>query len=391
MRSIFSVFVITSLILFTACKTKEEAAEEEKNAQLAAKQEAALNDKRTALRTALCNKFLDNPAKASSKVCTHFKDSFQIGSVDTTLLPEASGIQSSRIYPGVFYHHNDSGNTPSFVITDNKGSILKKVAILGWTATDIEDISTGPCKVAGQPSSCIFLADTGDNLRERTELSIAVIPEYDTFSDNVAPMQILKVNLGTTKRDIEAFAVHPVSGDMFFVSKAFNNKQKNYQTPALMTIKRAGWEGRPNASLYLVGNIKLPEMYVATLCQDPNFDPLKYDKIDLNSFSPTNNTASNPVGKAMVTGMDIAPDGKTFAVITYSRIVLFGFDLSKDAFDGAPEKLRFGEDYFPIDTPKMKELHQAESITFTADGKSLVYGSEADPNNSSPLYQLDCE
>ena len=70
-------------------------------------------------------------------------------------LREASGLSLSRTQPGVVWAHNDSGDAPVLYAIDLKGKLLAKVGVMNATATDWEDISSGPCPSGigtGRPS-----------------------------------------------------------------------------------------------------------------------------------------------------------------------------------------------------------------------------------------------
>jgi len=60
--------------------------------------------------------------------------------LDTTRLPELSGLVESRIRPGVFWGHGDSGNAPRLVAFDLTGRIVAEVNVAAVNA-DWEDIT----------------------------------------------------------------------------------------------------------------------------------------------------------------------------------------------------------------------------------------------------------
>ena len=75
--------------------------------------------------------------------------------------------------------------------------------------------------------------------------------------------------------------------------------------------------------------------------------------------------------------MDISPNGKIIAVLTYKRPYLFYRQENESwprVFDRTP---------IPLDMPRMR---QAEAMCFSKDGMSLVVTSEKLP---APLYRLD--
>ena len=64
--------------------------------------------------------------------------------------------------------HNDSGNEPKIYFLTKKGKIVHTCTINNTTNTDWEDISI-------DPNGTIYIADVGNNLNNRTNLSIVKI------------------------------------------------------------------------------------------------------------------------------------------------------------------------------------------------------------------------
>src|SRR5579871_523899 len=64
--------------------------------------------------------------------------------INTTLIPEASGLVASPDNPGVFWTENDSGNPNSIFALDSTGALLGTYFLDGAVNTDWEEISVGP-------------------------------------------------------------------------------------------------------------------------------------------------------------------------------------------------------------------------------------------------------
>ena len=92
-------------------------------------------------------------------------------------LDESSGIVVSRIQPGVFWSHNDSGDRPNLHAIDRSGRLLATIRIGNATAVDWEDMSSGPCPRRIPSSHCLYIADTGNNSRARTAFTVYVVAE----------------------------------------------------------------------------------------------------------------------------------------------------------------------------------------------------------------------
>jgi hypothetical protein len=87
-------------------------------------------------------------------------------------LPESSGLAVSRRHAGVLWSHNDSGNAEVLFALDTTGHVRGRIRV-PVRMRDWEDISAGRC--AAGP--CLYLADIGDNSRERRRVQIHRLPE----------------------------------------------------------------------------------------------------------------------------------------------------------------------------------------------------------------------
>lgn len=77
-----------------------------------------------------------------------------VARLDTARLPELSGMVESRICPGVFWGHGDSGNAPRLVAFDLDGRIVAEVDVAAVNA-DWEDITA-------DDSGHLFVGDIGN-------------------------------------------------------------------------------------------------------------------------------------------------------------------------------------------------------------------------------------
>ncbi len=154
---------------------------------------------------------------------------------------ETSGVAASRTHDGVFWTHNDSGDSARFFAIptanapeggDNSEAEPVQWSIPDATSIDWEDIALGPGPDSEQlnPGSTdhLHLADIGDNNRERETVQIHRVPEPDqpTGSGNVPPGGGVAQGLNTfhlkypdQPHDAESFIVDPLTGDWFVVTK----------------------------------------------------------------------------------------------------------------------------------------------------------------------------
>ena len=219
-------------------------------------------------------------------------------------LVESSGVAVSRAYPGVLWTHNDSGDGPYLYATDLRGTDRGALLVPGAQAIDWEDIALGPCPIRFvlQPRpalvarSCIYLADTGDNLEFRPYATIYAVPEPspperagDTLGTTRAPA-ILRVRYPDGRHDVEAAYVSPRDTALFLVSKG----AMHGSAIRVYRVDRSAWT--PNDTAFNV--------IVATLVQTLDIRP-------------------SPEAGRVVTAGAIRQDGRLVALRTYAEIYLF--------------------------------------------------------------------
>lgn len=122
-------------------------------------------------------------------------------------IAESSGVAASRIYPGVFWTHNDSGWDPVVFAIDSTGAILASVRVAGATNRDWEDIELASCAPGGD-DHCLFIGDIGDNDERHPSIAVYRIPEPNPWTDTVsAPATTFRAAYADGPRDAEALFV----------------------------------------------------------------------------------------------------------------------------------------------------------------------------------------
>ena len=151
-------------------------------------------------------------------------------------LKETSGVTVSLSQPDVFWTHNDDGSV--LTAMNSVGEIISRIRIRP-SLTDWEDIATSSC--AGG-KSCLYLADTGDNLERRSagDISIRRLEEPDLDSPNFRvtlnqqipefDTDVFPVRLPDGPRDIEALLVLP-GEDIYVSTKGRNGPVAIYRYP----------------------------------------------------------------------------------------------------------------------------------------------------------------
>ncbi|HEA68210.1 MAG TPA: hypothetical protein ENI07_15530 [Desulfobacterales bacterium] len=253
--------------------------------------------------------------------------------IDFDQIIESSGLVKSRKYPGVYWTHNDSGNSARIFAITKIGKIIKPkwfkgkykgIEIIKATNIDWEDIATD-----GEDN--LVIGDFGNNWSARQDLRLYVIKEpnpYETLKAGI----LKKINFKypdqteypSKKRVFDAEALFVKNGRYYILTKHRGNKK---------------------TKLYVL------------------------DTIDYSRVNELKLIGAFNVGGA-VTGANLSDDGRRLAVLTYNSVWLFETDKDTD-------------DYFKgrIYRFKFKPQKQFESISFNQD--ELIISNE-----DSELYRL---
>jgi hypothetical protein len=269
----------------------------------------------------------------------------QTGEFESRRLVESSGVAVSRAHAGVLWTHNDSGDGPYLYATDLRGRDRGFLLVPGATAVDWEDIALGPCPT--RRGSCLYLADTGDNLERRALVAVYAVPEPDppvasgdTLRTSAAPA-VLHLSYPDGAHDIEAIYVSPRDSALYLVSKGGSGGIRVYR------VTRAQWSA--------------PVVATATLVQTLDIRP------------------SAEAGR-LVTGAAIRPDGRVVAIRTYGEIYLFTPIVGGRL---APARER------PCDIAGLEAGGGGEAIDFF-DDSTLVLTSEAGPLHRGTIHTVSC-
>lgn len=242
---------------------------------------------------------------------------------------ESSGIGASRKQSGVYYTHNDSGDTARFFRFDKKGAVTGTFRLANVKAIDWEDMEVATVK----GRNYIYLADCGDNLRNREEIFVHRVMEPSLTDETavIESVQTYRFQYPDRKNDCEAVFVNPADGSIWFVTKARDKKTSVYvaRTPKPGAVQK----------LELV------------------FDDLKIN--------------TGGLGGTLVTAASCSPDGKRIIIKTYAGGYLYT----------VPEKPENFADWvkskpMPVQFPLEK---QGEAVCFSLDNAFLISSSEGSP------------
>lgn len=249
-------------------------------------------------------------------------------------LHELSGIAASRRHPGVYWAHNDSNNHGTLFAIDESGKVLARFPLRGLRPRDAEDVAVGPC-APGSRRSCIYLADTGDNLLRRKEVWIGRIEEPDALDGRVLHVEADAFRYPDGARNTESVLVDPRSARLYVITKSVDGLGEVYRLDDM----RDGHVGKAT----LVATLPTP----ATLAR-------------------------------LTTAADQHPSGERVLLRTYTGV----WELARPGARSLEEVFTAK----PVPLTSATQM-QGEAITYTFDGRAYLLAGEGE---GSPIYRVDC-
>lgn len=146
-------------------------------------------------------------------------------------ITESSGLVASRLHPGVYWTHNDSGDGPYVYAVDSAtGKTVARVTMRGVNARDVEAVSMGP-------DGDLYVGDIGDNLDGTwPEVWIYRFAEPRALRDQTVDITRYTVKYDAGPRNAEALMVQPKTGRVYIASK--NEKGGHlYEGPAELSAQ----------------------------------------------------------------------------------------------------------------------------------------------------------
>jgi hypothetical protein len=173
-------------------------------------------------------------------------------------LVESSGLAASHAHPGVYYAHNDSGDSARFFALTESGEALGEFDLPGATAVDWEDVAVGPCPAGW----CVYLGDIGDNAMARAEYALYRVAEPDVAVDRPAgavevAFERVPFVYPDGPHNAETLLVHPQTGDVYVVTKVMSGASVVYRAAAPLAPDR-------RVTLARVADLPLPTGSLAT-------------------------------------------------------------------------------------------------------------------------------
>ena len=272
--------------------------------------------------------------------CPSYAEGEELGVVEDPDIKEASGIVESRRTPGVYWVHNDSGDTERFWALSATGATLGTWTIDGKKPRDLEDLALG-YGPDGEPD-WLYLGDVGDNAESRDEIRILRFEEpiVDPHATEpvvaiVEPDVIELTYPDDVARNSESILIDPLNGDLYVIVKDITGISGVYRVVAPFG-----------------GELPIRMEEVASL---------------LFGEAPL-------YGSALTTGSDASADGRWILIRTYSSLYLWRRDLERPLYTAFEEP--------PCPVPVASEP-QGEAVGFAANGRDYLTVSE---RSEQPLY-----
>ena len=253
------------------------------------------------------------------------------GQIQDERVVESSGLAHSRQFPGLWWTHNDSGNTPHLFPMDAEGKKLgEPVLIVGARNVDWEDL-------AADDRGQIWISDLGNNANRRRDLAVYIIDEPRPLPEKEGggfPESVpVKRKIRVRYPDQDAFPPERMNFD----SEAIFVRGK---TLYVLTKHRSD----ADTKLYKLEDDGGEEAQVLELLQ--TFPDI-----------------------GMVTGAALRPDGKRLAVLTYTGVWVFEIDEDSERFLDGPSRRM-------ITTPAV--WRQVEAIDWLDDETLLITNEQRD-------------
>lgn len=262
-----------------------------------------------------------------------------IATIKDNSISESSGVTASRLTPGAYWTHNDSGDGPFIYAFDTSGVTLAVFRVAGAQARDWEDMASGPGP--RRDKQYLYLGDIGDNNGARAEIVVyrvlepAIVKSTKKKPATTAPAEAIRLRYPDGSHDAETLLVHPTSGNIYILTKVTMANAVIYEAAAPFTA------GKP-ITMRRIGDIRVPSLFGGIL-----------------------------------TGGSISPDGRRVALCDYFQ----GYELVLPA--GAKD---FNEIWKQkVTNFDIGKREQGEAITYRLDGKALLATSEG---KKAPIFQV---
>lgn len=263
------------------------------------------------------------------------------GRVRSNDIVESSGLASSKCQPGVFWTHNDSGDGAFIYAINAAGDDLGTWRVTGAENRDWEDIAA--FRDAG--GKCfLYIGEIGNNEGKRDRTVIYRIKEPSTAdaakSDRKDPLatvaaESLNVAYPAGRPNAESLLIHPVTGDVYIVTKQL-------EPPAVVYKVSPQFGSAEAVNAQKVGSITVPALL-----------------------------------GGLLTGGDISPDGRHVVLCDY----VAGYEITLPEGDANFDDIWLQK---PVKFD-LGDRKDGEAIAYSVDGNSIFATSEG---KNQPIFEV---
>lgn len=284
----------------------------------------------------------DNTNQAGKTASADYGEPKIVRKITSDEIKESSGIAASRCAENVFWTHNDSGDDAYLFAINGEGEKLGTFKVANAKNNDWEDIAAFK---DAQGACFLYVGDIGNNELTRSELTIYKIKEpkisaADKSSSKKNPVETdnaaaIKIEYPDVRQDAETLLVHPQTGDIYVLSKSLSLPSGVYKLAA------------------------------------------DYDLTKTNTLKKIADFGVPVVPNGLLTGGDIAPDGKSVVLCDYFN----GYEIT------LPKTAKNFDEIWK-ETPQTIDLgvrEQGEAVGYALDGKSVFATSE---KKNQPFIQV---
>jgi hypothetical protein len=286
------------------------------------------------------SKSKNNTTAANNQKSVDYKEPKVVGTIDSDEISESSGLVNSPCQPDILWTHNDSGDNAFIFALDKTGKKLATFRVGGAKNIDWEDMA-----IRKEQAECfLYIGEIGNNARARGEFTVYKVKEPAvsgvTDSSKKNPLsteaaETIKFEYPDFRHDAETLLIHPVTGDIYVLSKRLSGASAVYKLKAA------------------------------------------YDSSKTNKLEKLADFTVPAIPNGLLTGGSISPDGKRVVVCDYFAAYEIVLPKAEKNFDEIwkqkPQKIELGE------------RAQGEAIAYAADGKTIYATSE---ERNSPLIEV---
>ena len=275
------------------------------------------------------------------------------GNIVDPAITEASGLAASRRRGDVLWVLNDSGNPPEVFAVSTNGAVLARHPVPGIGNRDWEDLAS----FVHEGTPYLVIAETGDNEAVHETCALYVVEEPAPAEGAGEPLPLawqIRFRYEDGPRDCESVAVDPAGARVLLLSKR-DEPPVLYELPLQ---PQGGDEDEVITARRLGALTTLPR---------PTADDLR---------------DTHGRFRAQPTAMDLTPDGRALAILTYKNAYLYDRDPGQswiEAFVAAPRVIL-------LPHPGTGVMRKREALCFSSDAGSVFVTSEGQP---APLFRQD--